>query len=252
MAKKKERNCLREDIILQMTVSDIANLDIDRKKAITDAILGDAIELKEKFSHDVCEVFQSKLVEETMQKKSEVETELKKCDTYLQDLQVKYDKVNENYEKALETMNEARKELFKAQKEYDSLQMEYDGIREDLEVRQKIREDMKQQVLIHPSTSLKQVHRYRMSEIVVNDCDADFFEQSLLDKVCDTSKLVNLISVLPESLQGKHDRETDSIIKYCELVANTLAYVSEQNTSIKLLFNNFDIAKILRMNGIEF
>lgn len=252
MAKKKERNCLREDIILQMTVSDIANLDIDRKKAIIDAVFGDAIELKEKFSHDVCEVFQSKLVEETMQKKSEVETEFKKCDTYLQDLQVKYDKAKENYEKALETMNETRKELFKAQKEHNSLQKEYDGIREDLEVRKKIREDMKQQVLIHPSASLKQVHRYRMSEIVVNDCDADCFERSLLDKICDTSKLVNLISVLPESLKGKQDRETDSIIKYCELVANTLAYVSEQNTSIKLLFNNFDIAKILRMNGIEF
>lgn len=252
MAKKKERNCLREDIILQMTVSDIANLDIDRKKAIIDEVFGDAIELKEKFSHDVCEVFQSKLVEETMQKKSEVETEFKKCDTYLQDLQVKYDKAKENYEKALETMNETRKELFKAQKEHNSLQKEYDGIREDLEVRKKIREDMKQQVLIHPSASLKQVHRYRMSEIVVNDCDADCFERSLLDKICDTSKLVNLISVLPESLKGKQDRETDSIIKYCELVANTLAYVSEQNTSIKILFNNFDIAKILRMNGIEF
>ena len=252
MAKKKERNWLREDIILQMTVSDIANLDTEKKKKIIDAVFGDVIELKEKFSHDVCELLQNKLVEETMKKKSEVETELNKCDTYLQNLQVKYEKAKENYEKALETMSEARKEFFKAQKEHDNLQIEYNGISEDLTVRQKIRDDMKQHVLIHPSASLKQVHRYRMSGIVVNDCDADFFEKSLLDKVCDTSKLVNLISVLPESLQGKHDRETDSIIKYCELVANTLAYVSEQNTAIKLLFNNFDIAKILRMNGIEF
>ena len=113
MAKKKERNCLREDIILQMTVNDIANLDIDRKEAIIDEVFGDAIELKEKFSHDVCEVFQSKLVEETMQKKSEVEKNNTKDVNKSSEKMTKKKKIKEFIEKSKKNKKVTYNELAK-------------------------------------------------------------------------------------------------------------------------------------------
>lgn len=254
MVKNDKRNYLRDEnsleIIFPMTIKEIANLETPIKEEVIDMVFGDVIELKEDFSRDLYEEFENKQIEKTRQEKTEIESELKECNTYLNAMQEEYEKAKEEYEKALKKMTEARTELFNAKEKYGRLQENYSIVCESLRVGQRIKDDMKKIVLVHSSASLKQVYLYRMSEIVVNDCDADYFERALLDKICDTSKLTNLIKVLPENLKDNYSDDTESVVKYCELVANMLTSIDEPNMSIVLLFNSFEISKILKMNGI--
>lgn len=101
-------------------------------------------------------------------------------------------------------------------------------------------------VLVHKTASLKQLMENQWGVFYVTKQDEEFFKrmQILPDKVVSEVK-ANFVSKFPYGFCDKNSEYKKSIIEFCEMVIN----FAMEYSSIKVLYSNEDIAKILQMNG---
>ena len=161
----------------------------------------------------------------------------------------------EDAKKRLEKMKQevVKLEKYVAEtKQYNhQLKHEKETMEEDIKNIKKILVRSEQISLVHSSAILSSIIEYQLSIMVVTECDNPKLEIFRPDIIVQANQLEKLIFKMPYNFEnGYSPEQQESIINYCELVANTLMSV-EDSSKVKLLYNNPDIKKILTMNGIE-
>ena len=248
---KKSQQKSKEEVS-KIQFGDMENMGLRERRELIKIVFKERIFLRKKFFQDAWKILQNNIIEETRWKRQKLEADIKKHEEFIEDKQSEYNEAKEEYEKSLAKLNKAREKLLAAKDYHKKLEENFDSANNELNVQQKIRADMDKIILLHPTASLIQVHRYQVAKIIVNDCDAEIFEGLMPDEVCDTNRLEHLINIFPANFEKKYvESARESIIKYCELVANVIVCKENENVQIIALFNNDDIAKILKLNGLD-
>ena len=119
--------------------------------------------------------------------------------------------------------------------------------------------DMNNIILVHTSVTLNQLKQYQAEDIIVSKVDSPFFFQLekrtdgnfSIDGIFEQEKNENFVTELPSNFFYKYNPSVaKSIIDYCEMVIN-IKLREDDSHKVILLFNNNDINKILKLNGLE-
>lgn len=200
--------------------------------------------------------FQRNTEMEIEAKETELEEDIEKHDVFMKNKENDLTIAKRELEIAKKKVKTIEKSLSEARMFHNSLEMQKNDLQLFKEKQKKIGEKILRVVLIHKSAKdmPKKLKEYQLSIIVANSCDYDEYVKNVVrpDVVVEPTKLIPLINQKPYDFDEKYDeKERQSIITYCNLVANVAMNMEDYSSRVRLLYRNEDIAKILKMNGIE-
>lgn len=109
-------------------------------------------------------------------------------------------------------------------------------------------------VLVHRTATTKQIISQVNGHIVSTRRDAGNLEERgvVIDEIFNPKKGEHLITYIPEGISERYETlEWKSIIDFCEMVANyKMSAEKGKENNIIILYSNFDIAEILKANGL--
>ena len=192
-------------------------------------------------------------VEELEHQVIEREDELQKHDVFMKNKEYELAMAKIELENAKKKVNTIGNSLSEAKKFHNNLEVEKNDLQLLIAKQKKLGEKMSRVILLHKSAEemKKRISNYQLGIIVVNKCDNNGYIKDVVkpDRIVVSEELENFIIHIPYDLEKYNEKEQESIIAYCKLVANVMAHMDDYSR-IKLLYCNEDIARILRMNGI--
>lgn len=173
--------------------------------------------------------------------------------------------VNAEIEVAKEELRKAREILQKKEeiqrkliRKREFIEAQLQQGRKTIKILKEARSDMNNVILVHTSASVNQLRQYQAEDIIVSKTDSAFFfglEKRTdgifsIDGVFNSDENENFVSELPSNFFYKYSPTTaKSIIDYCEM-AISIKLREDNKHKVILLFNNTDIAEILKLNGM--
>lgn len=189
-------------------------------------------------------------MEEFLSEKEALQEDLNKHEFFVDVKEEEHKKAIKELEEARKKVDKAKKILEEAKKYHKELEKKLTDMSEKERNLQKMLKQGELLTLVHRSASNTGIAEYQMSIIIINKCDQVELELLMPDVVVKANELEHLIDILPYDFKEKYNTgEQNSIIKYCELVANVKMAVDDDR-KVKLLYSNSDIAQILKLNGI--
>lgn len=189
-------------------------------------------------------------IETVLEKCKEVVEENESGKQKLADATAVYQIALEVFEKAKEALREAEEELEAVKSSQGVNLQDLEEINRQIEEARKDLQKKKRLILVHPSTSFKQIIEYKDGILYATSIDAKVLKQiGCVDKIFDGG--VSFVDVIPSDIRRKYsEEELFSIICYANMVINTV--LSEEDvSSYKLLYSNKDIDTILKVNGFD-
>lgn len=172
-------------------------------------------------------------------------------DEFLKQKRSEYVNACDELERAKRKAEQAHKNLITAEAVHGKMLLKKEKRDVKLNEMKECFEELTSTLLIHPSANFERVAISQMSKIIVTEYDADIFRGLIPDKVVKECEMENLIISVPFGLEKKYEPKTlKSIITFCNLVANVKMKEADQS-KIKVIYSNPDIAEILRFNGLE-
>ena len=179
------------------------------------------------------------------------------------EMQEKLIRIGEAEVKDSETkLKEAERKLRSCQNALQELCIEDEQIKkekqtvcEKLDYFKKLEIQFSRIVLLHISATTKQIVANLNGTIVTTKKDAAMLKNKgiVIDETFRLSNAEHLITIVPEGIKDKYDPlKWKSIIEFCEMVANfKMRAEPEEEEKIVILYSNWDIAEILKANGLE-
>lgn len=185
---------------------------------------------------------------------AEHESELQKHDKFMMKREQELEIAKIELEGAKRKVNTLERSLSEAKKFHNNLETEKTDMQLLIEKQKKFGEKLSRIVLLHKSSEKikRKINNYQLGIIVVNSCDNNGYIKDVVkpDIIVKPKDVIDFSIQVPYNFEEKYnEKEKESIIKYCNLVMNVVSHIDDQSR-IKLLYCNEDIAKILEMNGV--
>lgn len=196
----------------------------------------------------------NKSIESLEQQITEHEDELQKHVEFIKKKEQELAIAKIELESVKKKVNTIEQSLSEAKRFHNNLEIEKTDIQILREKQKKFVGRMSKVVVIHKSSEKikKQINKYQLGIIVVNSCDNNGYINTVKpDRIVKPEELTKFFIQVPYDFEEKYnEKEKESIRAYCNLVANVVSCIDD-DSRIKLLYCNEDIAKILKLNGIE-
>lgn len=209
------------------------------------------IESRNSFPYDVAKILHEEMIKEEKSDIEEVQKDINIHDEFLKQKRSEYENATDELERAKRKVEQAHKNLTAAESVHGKFLLRKEKKEKELKEMKKSYKELTLTLLIHSSANFERVAISQMSKIIVTEYDADILQGLVPDKVVKECEMENLIISIPFGLERKYDSETlKGIIAFCNLVAN-VKMKEEDQSKIKVIYSNQDIAEILRFNGLE-
>ena len=194
-------------------------------------------------------------IEELEKQVAEHESELQKHDEFMRKRENELETAKIELESVKRKINTIEQSLSEAKKFHNNLETEKTDMQLLIEKQKKFGEKLSRIVLLHKSSEKikRKINNYQLGIMVVNICDNTGYIKDVVkpDIIVKPKDVVNFFMRVPYNFEEKYsEKEKESILAYCNLVINVISHVDDYSR-IKLLYCNEDIAKILKMNGVE-
>lgn len=261
MAKKQRKTIeeIRQDIketeskLLEENVQfeKIRQLSEAEKDCFFRCAFLERIRSRNSFPYDVAKVLHEEMVKEEERDIEEVQKDIGLHDEFLNQKRAEYDAACAELERAKRKKEQANKNLIAAEAVHGKYILRKERKDNFLNAMKEELNEMQLTLIVHQSANFERVAISQMAKIIVTEYDADIFQGLIPDKVVKECEMENLIISVPFGLEKKYEPKTlKSIIAFCNLVAN-VKMKEEDQSKIKVIYSNKDIAEILRFNGLE-
>lgn len=152
-------------------------------------------------------------------------------------------------------LRSCKKSLQELQNEDEQLIQKFHQLKEKLNNVQKLQRQFSSTVLIHSSANTLQVVTNIYGKIVTTKRDSALLKEAglVIDETFSSAQRENLITYIPEGIKDKYDPlPWKSVIDFCEMAAYyKISAKPAEEEKVVLLYSNWDIAKILKANGLS-
>lgn len=254
MAKNKEvpQSPNTEEVLERISLNDFKKLTESERSMTAQVIFEARVNLWQKIP-DIEGIIAIKqlLVRERRGEAVAAKVELEEHTKFLQQVQEKYEEAEEELKAARRKLDKKKANFLDAKRFNENLRKKYEDADKNLEAEEKSLEKMQVIALVHSSATLKQVHKYQLSKIIVTKDDEKLLEEIIPDRIFNPEKADNFIYKLPIGFKERYnEEEMTEIISFCNMVIN-IKLAMDEGQKVVPLFSNKDIAEILRLNGLE-
>ena len=178
---------------------------------------------------------------------------LRDCTQKRVSAKIEVEKLQEELKELNKKIQESQKQIYKFEKIYEYYKSLLNAREKELEVQKIHEENMRSVTLAHITANLGDLSLYALSEIHITEQDQEVLKALKPDKIWkfnEDDRLIVVPSYVRYYLEEKYSKDAlDSIIDYCEMAAH-VSMTANEDAQVIILFQNEDIEKILKMNGL--